>query len=132
MKDHFYVVAGILINSYDQVLIAEHVSGDLYHGLWEFPGGKIETNEKALDALSRELKEELGINIKDVSSFMKVKFEYQDKEVSIEFFIINKWHNKPFGREGQNLSWVSLKSLDSYKFLPANEPVIIKLQNKFF
>ena len=131
MKDYFDVVAGILINSHNQVLLAKHISGDLYNDLWEFPGGKVEINEKAFDALSRELKEELGIEIINVSQFMKLQYEYEDKNISIQFFIVLNWHKDPFGLEGQDLSWVSLCSLDEHEFLPANTSVVKALKNKF-
>ncbi len=131
MKDHFDVVAGILINSHNQVLLAKHMSSNFYNDSWEFPGGKVEIDEKAFDALSRELKEELGIETINASQFMKVQYEYKDKKISIKFFIIRNWHNEPLGLEGQELIWVSLYSLDEYKFLPANTSVVKALKNKF-
>ena len=131
MKDHFDVVAGILINSHKQVLLAKHMSSDLYNDLWEFPGGKVEIDEKSFDALSRELKEELGIEIINASQFMKVKYKYEDKNISIKFFIIKNWHKEPLGLEGQELTWISLCSLNEYEFLPANTSVVKALKKKF-
>ena len=131
MKDYFDVVAGILINSQNQVLLARHTSSDLYNDLWEFPGGKVEIDEKSFDALSRELKEELGIEMINASQFMKVQYKYEDKNISIKFFIIRNWHKEPLSLEGQELIWVSLCSLDEYEFLPANTSVVKALKNEF-
>ncbi len=131
MKDHFDVVAGILINSHNRVLLAKHISSDFYNDLWEFPGGKVEFNEKAFDALSRELKEELGIETINFSKFMKVQYEYKEKNISIQFFIVRNWDKEPLSMEGQELSWVSMSSLDEYKFLPANISVVKALKNEF-
>ena len=61
--DHFDVAAGILCDSKGRILIAERLGGGPFHGLWEFPGGKIVAGETAPQALSRELAEELGIEV---------------------------------------------------------------------
>ncbi len=125
---HFDVAAGILCDSAGRVLIAERLGGGPFHGLWEFPGGKIAPGESAYDALSRELTEELGIEVTACSSFMNLRHEYADRLVTIEFFIVSEWQREPAGCEGQALRWVSRDRLDAEQLLPANVPVVAALQ----
>jgi len=126
--NHFNVAAGILCDSTGRVLIAERLGDGPFHGMWEFPGGKIGDDETAMDALSRELAEELGIEITACASFMNLRHEYDDRIVTIEFFIVSDWRSEPIGREGQALRWVPREQLDADELLPADVPVIEALQ----
>ncbi len=126
--NHFDVAAGILFDSKGRVLIAERLGGGPFHGMWEFPGGKIGRDESAPQALTRELTEELGIEVTGYSSLMNLRHEYEDRIVTIEFFIVSDWNSEPVGREGQALRWVSRDRLDSQNLLPADIPVIAALQ----
>jgi 8-oxo-dGTP diphosphatase len=125
---HFDVAAGILFDSSGRVLIAERLGDGPFHGLWEFPGGKIALGESSQAALSRELVEELGIEVTACSSFMKLRHEYPDRTVTIEFFIVDAWNNEPVGCEGQALRWVARDRLNAEELLPADMPVVVALQ----
>lgn len=96
--------------------------------MWEFPGGKIAAGETASQALSRELAEELGIQVIACSSFMNLRHEYDDRVVSIEFFVVSEWRGDPVGREGQALRWVSAELLNADELLPADVPVVAALR----
>jgi len=126
--NHFNVAAGILCDSAGRVLIAERIGGGVFDGLWEFPGGKIAADETSIQALSRELAEELGIEVTSCASFMNLRHEYDDRTVTIEFFIVSEWNSDPVGREGQALRWVPRESLDAEELLPADVPVVEALQ----
>ena len=126
--NHFDVAAGILCDASGRILIAERLGGGPFHGLWEFPGGKIVTGETAPEALSRELAEELGIEVTVCSSFMNLHHEYDDRIVTIEFFLVSEWNSEPVGREGQELRWVPTELLDADELLPADMPVVAALQ----
>jgi len=126
--NHFDVAAGILCDPEGRVLIAERLGGGPFHGLWEFPGGKISAGETSVEALSRELAEELGIEVTTCASFMNLRHEYDDRIVTIEFFIVSDWNSEPVGREGQALRWVLRESLDAKELLPADVPVVEALQ----
>jgi 8-oxo-dGTP diphosphatase len=128
--NHFDVAAGILCDSQGRILIAERLGGGPFHGLWEFPGGKIVSGETAPQALSRELAEELGIEVTASSSFMNLRHEYDDRIVTIEFFIVSEWNSDPVGREGQELRWVPTELLDADELLPADVPVVKALQRR--
>ena len=128
--DHFDVAAGVLCDSRGRVLIAERLDDGPVQGCWEFPGGKINDGETASQALLRELAEELGVEVTDFSSFMNLKYEYDDRVVAIEFFIVNGWRGDPVGREGQALRWVAADSLNEKELLPADAPVIEALRQQ--
>ena len=128
--NHFDVAAGILCDSEGRILITERLGGGQFHGLWEFPGGKIIPGESAPEALSRELAEELGIEATTISSFMNLRHEYDDRVVTIEFFIVSNWNSDPVGREGQDLRWVTAESLDADELLPADMPVVEALRRR--
>ena len=126
--NHVNVAAGILCDSVGRVLIAERLGDVAFHGMWEFPGGKIFPGETASEALSRELAEELGIEVTECSLLMNLRHEYEDRTVTIEFFVVSEWNSEPVGREGQELRWVRKESLDANQLLPADAPVVTALQ----
>ncbi len=127
---HFNVAAGILCDASGRVLIAERLGDGPFHGMWEFPGGKIALDETPVEALSRELAEELGIEVTVCASFMNLRHEYDDYVVIIEFFIVSDWNSEPIGREGQALRWVPRDRLDADELLPADVPVIEALRQQ--
>ena len=122
------VVAGILLNERDEVLIAERVGDGPFQGLWEFPGGKIGTDEEPVAALSRELAEEIGIADIDSSLFLSLHHDYADRSVNIDFFLVHRWKREPVGLEGQALRWVAIEELSTADLLPADGPVVAALQ----
>jgi 8-oxo-dGTP diphosphatase len=105
-------------------LITERVDDGPFHGLWEFPGGKIGAEETPEAALMRELSEEIGVQPLVSEHFMSLQHDYPDRLVSIDFFLVTKWQNKPTGLEGQELKWVSADALDAENLLPADLPVV--------
>ena len=121
------VVAGILLNHRSEVLIAERLGDGPFHGLWEFPGGKIDAGEDPPAALVRELEEELGIRVVDRRFFLSLRHDYDDRRVSIEFFLVDQWHGEPAGLEGQALRWVAIDDLAAADLLPADAPVVSAL-----
>jgi 8-oxo-dGTP diphosphatase len=124
----FNVAAGILCDDDGRVLIAERRGGGPFDGLWEFPGGKIRPDETSGQALSRELAEELGIEVTAFAAFMNLRHEYDDRIVTIEFFIVSDWKCDPVGREGQALRWVPAAELNTDELLPADVPVVAALK----
>jgi len=122
--NHFRVAAGILHDAAGRVLISERLCDGPFDGLWEFPGGKIGAGESAVDALKRELTEELGITISSPRPFMKLHHEYPDRSVDLEFFLVSDWQGEPAGLEGQGVRWLAATDLDSDELLPADKPVV--------
>lgn len=125
------VVAGIIIKGDSgkerQVLLAKRNDKQHQGGLWEFPGGKVDAKEEHFSALQRELQEELGITIQNSQFFQKVKFDYADKQVALNFYLVSKYLGNEHGAEGQPLKWVTLSELKNYAFPEANQPIVERL-----
>ena len=124
-----HVAAGVLRNDSGEVLISERLGDGPFNGLWEFPGGKIDPGETAEDALQRELREELGINVTASEPFMNLSHEYTDRTVNLEFFVVTDWRGEPAGIEGQRIRWVNVSQLDVSELLPADAPLLAALRD---
>jgi 8-oxo-dGTP diphosphatase len=133
MSDWIHVVAGVLRDAQGNILLAQRPVDKHLGGLWEFPGGKCEVNESAVDALSRELHEELGIA--DISSrpLIQVRHDYGDKKIFLDVYLVTHWQGEPVGKEGQPLAWVSLNEMEQYDMPLADEPIIkaLKLPTRY-
>ena len=122
------MVAGILQDAHDRVLIADRTRSRSLKDHWEFPGGKVDGNESSEAALKRELAEELGIDIELVRHFQHIEHDYPDQSVAIDFYLVPKWQGTPDGKEGQQIRWVARAALNAELLLPADEPVIEALK----
>ena len=99
-------------------------------GLWEFPGGKIETGENPEECLKREIKEELGVSLQIDEKLMTVKHSYTRFRVTLHVFlcIINSGKLAP--TQCEDWKWVKKGELDSYPFPAANVKIIKILMEK--
>ncbi len=111
-------------NSYLICLRPDHVHQG---GKWEFPGGKVENNETAEQAMCRELKEEVGLTAADYQLFEAKFFDYGDKQLQLNFFLVSSYSGEAQGKEGQPVKWVSKAQLGEYQFPEANKSIIAKL-----
>ena len=119
-----HVVAAVIVNRSQQVLLAKRPLDRHQGGLWEFPGGKVEHGEDARAALARELYEELGIVVRDARPLIKVRHEYPDKSVLLDVWRVSAFDGEPQGREGQPIEWVSAQELPDRDFPAANRPIV--------
>jgi len=96
-------------------------------GKWEFPGGKIETNESPEQGMLRELLEEVGITATKYSLFENLFFDYGDKQLNLYFYLVEAFTGEANSCEGQLIKWVTKIQLSNYEFPEANLQVIKKL-----
>lgn len=125
-----HVVAGIILNAEQEILIAQRPHNKFKAGLWEFPGGKIEPYESDLNALKRELLEEIGINVLSAEHWIDIQHNYGDKVVFLTMWFVTQFSGEPHGKEGQEIAWVSKNALNQFEFLEGNREIIDKLQRK--
>ena len=120
------VVAGIILDNQQRILLAKRASHQHQGDKWEFPGGKVEAGEDACEALCRELKEELNIDVaaQDCQLFQQLSYDYPDKQVSLSFYTIHRFQGIPKGMEGQPLEWVAAQQCANYTMPKANQPVM--------
>lgn len=125
------VVAVALIDPDGRVLLAKRPEGKTLAGLWEFPGGKIEENERPETALIRELNEELGINVEEscLAPLTFASHAYEDFHLLMPLYVCRRWKGQAMGLEGQTLKWVHAKDLRDYPMPPADLPLIPHLQD---
>ena len=120
------VAAGIITRG-DAVFVALRSKQQHQGGCWEFPGGKVESHETPSDALTRELKEECGIDVHRSEAFHVIRHDYPDKSVELHFFLVNEFAGEPIGQEGQEVAWVSRSALPELVFPEANVPIVTML-----
>jgi 8-oxo-dGTP diphosphatase len=120
------VAAAALIDADCRVLIAQRPEGKALAGLWEFPGGKVETDERPEAALIRELHEELGIEVEEacLAPLTFASFAYPEFHLLMPLYICRRWKGFVTAREHKALKWVSAKDLRSYPMPPADAPLI--------
>jgi len=125
------VVACALIDVDGRVLLAQRPQGRAMAGLWEFPGGKVEAGEKPETTLIRELKEELGIEVKEacLAPLTFASHAYDDFHLMMPLYVCRRWDGTPAALEGQELAWVRPNKLRDYPMPPADLPLIIVTVN---
>ncbi len=110
------------------VLIAQRPSGKPLAGHWEFPGGKLEPGETRAWGLARELREELGITIRDPRPLMRVRHAYDFGEVLVDLWVVRRFSGEPQGLDGQRLRWCALDELGDAGLLPADRALVRALR----
>ena len=123
------VAACALIDPDGRVLIAQRPANKSMAGLWEFPGGKVETGERPEEALIRELQEELSITVKEacLAPFTFASHSYTDFHLLMPLYVCRKWDGIVTAKEHQALKWVKPRDLRSYPMPPADVPLIAML-----
>ena len=132
-KNTVHVAVAVLQNSNGQYLIAKRHQESHQGGLWEFPGGKVENNESVLDALKRELFEEVGVTVVKATPLIQIHHDYNDKSVLLDVFTVDEFTGKIFGKEDQKIRWINSNNFSLYDFPVANTPIIkaIGLPDKY-
>jgi 8-oxo-dGTP diphosphatase len=125
------VVAVALVDADGRVLIAQRPEGKSMAGLWEFPGGKIETNERPEDALIRELREELGIAVKQacLAPFTFASHTYGAFHLLMPLYVCRRWDGVPEPLHHAALKWVRPKEMKEYPMPAADMPLIPMLRD---
>lgn len=122
------VVAGVLTRTDGCVLLAQRRADSHLGGMWEFPGGKCEPGELALAALRRELREELGIDIRTCLPLLSLPWDYGDKTIVLDTWRVHTWCGEPSGCEGQAVRWQRPDQVDSAVLAAADRAVLDALR----
>ena len=126
-----HVVACALIDPDGRVLLAQRPAGKNLAGLWEFPGGKLEPGERPEEALIRELREELGIEVKEpcLAPFTFASHSYADFHLLMPLYVCRRWEGTPRPLEHPQIHWVRPKDMPNYPLTPADIPLIPMLRD---
>jgi 8-oxo-dGTP diphosphatase len=125
------VVACALIDPDGRVLIAQRPPNRSMAGLWEFPGGKIEAGERPEAALIRELREELGVEVKEacLAPFTFASHTYPDFQLLMPLYVCRRWDGAPRAIEASAIKWVHPRELNAYPMPPADLPLVPLLRD---
>ncbi len=130
LKPVVLVVAAALYDREGRVLIAERPPGKHMAGRWEFPGGKVDPGESEAQALSRELREELGVEVAASHPFMRLAHSYSDRDVELSMWIVDQYQGEPQSLDGQKLKWVRPAQLPEEDILEADLPFVEALRDR--
>lgn len=125
------VTACALIDADGRILIGKRPQGKLLAGMWEFPGGKVETGETPEACLIRELKEELGISVSSacLAPFAFTSHGYESFHLLMPLYLCRRWDGFPAAREHEAIAWVRAEKLDDYPMPPADRPLVAWLRD---
>ena len=117
------VAVGVLIAADGRFLLTSRPAGKVWAGHWEFPGGKLEPGETVVEALRRELHEELGITIGAAAPWRTLVMDYPHARVALHFCRVFAWQGDFVMREAQQMAWETLP-VRSAPVLPGTVPVL--------
>ncbi len=125
------VAACALVDIDGRVLLAQRPEGKSMAGLWEFPGGKIEHGERPEETLIRELKEELGITVREdcLAPLTFASHSYPDFHLLMPLYVCRRWEGMIAPTEGQRITWVKPNRLRDYEMPPADIPLVSHLMS---
>lgn len=126
-----HVAVGVIVDETGHILLTRRAKAAHQGGLWEFPGGKVESSETVQVALDRELHEELGIRVEHCESLLEVSHDYGDKKVCLDVWVVWRFSGEPRGREGQPMQWVKASDLPAVDFPAANLPIVQAVVARF-
>jgi mutator protein MutT len=129
-RPKIHVVAAAIEDARGHILIAQRPPGKHMAGAWEFPGGKLESGEAPLEALARELREELGIEIGSGPHrpVRRISHAYPDRDVLIDVWRVREFVGTPRGLDAQALCWCTPDELERAELLPADKPIVAALR----
>ncbi len=133
MPNTVHIAVAVIVNQNNEVCISLRHKNAHQGGLWEFPGGKVEQDETIKQALNREIKEELNIDIKQSRPLITINHNYPDKVVCLHVHKVTLYQGEAAGLEGQRVKWLPFSHLSADDFPVANLPIIkaIQLPDKY-
>ncbi len=125
---HIIDVVGAIIKDGDRYLVGQRPANKAQGGMWEFMGGKIEPHETPEQALARECREELALEIENEQIIDSVIHEYPEKTIRLTLISCSpKTGSVPKALEHQQIRWVTRTEMDSLEFAPADRELIRRL-----
>lgn len=120
---------GMIVRRPYEVLIAQRLPDKAFGGLWEFPGGKLELGEAPIQALIREHREELGIEICRCHQLATFEWVHPHVRQMTIVYVIEEYLGTPEPRQSQQLKWVHINHLPAYQMVDMNPLCAALLRN---
>lgn len=118
------VAVGVIRDPQQRIFITQRRHHTELAGYWEFPGGKLEAGETPLEALVRELYEEVGIRVEQARLLQTVAGTQIQQHLQLHYFLVEQWQGEPYGREGQPHRWIAQQDLRAVALPPTNASVV--------
>ena len=133
MSDIVHVAVAVIVNTNNEVCISLRHKNAHQGNLWEFPGGKVEQGETIKQALVREIREELNLEIIQSRPLITIGHNYNDKAVCLHVYKVILYQGEATGLEGQQVEWLPVSLLSAHDFPAANLPIIkaVQLPDKY-
>jgi len=126
---HHQIAVGLIVNGNSELLIALRPNNVMLGGLWEFPGGKRQSGESLHQTVTRELNEELGVEVEVFEKYRQLKHAYSHFKITLHAYWCRITEGDPQPRSSMELKWVTLNEIDDYPFPKANKTLIEGLQS---
>ncbi|MGD8394608.1 MAG: (deoxy)nucleoside triphosphate pyrophosphohydrolase [Candidatus Eiseniibacteriota bacterium] len=130
MSKHAIEVASAIIQRDGKYLIAQRLAGSYLGPLWEFPGGKRESDESLEDCVAREVAEKLDIQVQVDKQWRTVELNYPERTVRLHFYLCSIESGKPRSIGCQHFRWITPLEFDNYEFPPADQDIVDELARK--
>lgn len=130
MSKIVHVAVGVIYRN-NEIYLTKRAQNVHQGGKWEFPGGKVESDETVAQALARELKEEVNIDVLSCQPLVNIEHDYGDKVVLLEVFIVDNFINEPKAQEGQEESWFTFDELVLLDLPAANIEIVNMLLARY-
>jgi 8-oxo-dGTP diphosphatase len=118
------VVVAVVRDASGRVLLSQRQAHQDFAHHWEFPGGKVESGETVMQALQRELREELAIDCVEAEPLITIPWQYEHKSVCLHAFTVRVWRGEAVGIEGQRLCWFNSDELPGLTMPAANRDIL--------
>ena len=119
------VVVAVIVDDQQRMLITRRPLHASHGGMWEFPGGKVEQDETPIAALTRELKEEVGLDVHGCEFLGEINHIYPQHPVLLLVYCVRHFSGVAVAREMQmDLRWVGMDSLGDFEFPEANQQIL--------
>lgn len=126
------VAIAIIVDNDNRILITQRPAHVSHGGFWEFPGGKLEGSETPLEAIKREISEEVGLTIIDAQYLTTIEETYNTKPITLLVYYVDNFHGTAVCRESQlDLKWITFNELCNYQFPKANEDIAKLIMDRF-
>jgi len=127
MTNIVHVAVGVIVTN-GKFFLTKRLEHAHQGGKWEFPGGKVEQGETIAQALHRELKEEIAIDVLACIPLVEIQHDYGDKQVLLDVYLVDNYLGEPEAQEGQKQGWFSFAELSTLDFPKANIIIVDKLK----
>ena len=118
------VIAAVIKNNEGKFFIAKRKKGKSLAGKWEFPGGKVEENERDEDCLARGIKEEFNVSIKCLKYLTNSEYDYENFTINLKAYLASFISGSFNLTDHDKIKWINIKKYKNYDFAPADISII--------